>query len=299
MKRHSCPPPSPASLAFLRSGSVRDLYAVDKDLLIVSSDHVAVNGVTFPTPIPDKGRLLTALSTWWFNRMAPEVSHHLISAVDSPYEFAGRAIRCRRLEMIPVELVVRGYVAGAGLDEYQANGTIGGIRMPRGLVKGSRLTRPVFCPEWKGSPGQRDVPTCFSDLADRFGVGLARRLQDVAMRVYHHGTAVLQRRGLILADTKVEVGLTSDGRLTLADEVLTCDSSRIWPTGVWALGKIYSLDRQFIRDWAAGTGWHSALPAPEIPPDLVHAARNRYVMAYERITGLRWRVAAVDTSSSR
>jgi phosphoribosylaminoimidazole-succinocarboxamide synthase len=273
----------------LHSGKVRDVYADGDDLILVASDRVSVYDVVLPTPIPDKGALLTQLSLWWFEQLADVVPNHVVSATEVPAEWAGRAVRCRRLDMVPVECIARGYLAGLGLREYQAGGGISGVALPTGLVEGSRLPTPVFTPTTKAPVGEHDEFIGFDDVVDQVGKETAERLRDLTIEVYRRGADLAAERGIIIADTKLEFGWAPDGTLTLADEVLTSDSSRFWPAGSWQPGRPqYAFDKQYVRDWATGLGWDKRAPGPEIPPDVVEATRARYVEAYERITGRRW-----------
>ncbi|MCT2582728.1 phosphoribosylaminoimidazolesuccinocarboxamide synthase [Actinophytocola gossypii] len=272
------------------SGKVREIYSDGADLLLVASDRVSVYDVVLPTPIPDKGELLTRLSVWWFGQLTDIVPNHLVSATDVPAEFAGRAIRCRKLAMVPFECIARGYLAGSGLKEYQATGAVSGVALPPGLVEGSRLPEPIFTPTTKVSDGGHDAPATFTEVAEVVGTELAVRLRDLTLEVYRRGAERAAEGGIIVADTKLEFGLTEDGVVTLADEVLTPDSSRFWPADDWVPGRPqHAYDKQFVRDWAAGTGWNKQPPAPELPADVVAATRARYVDAYEKITGLGWR----------
>jgi phosphoribosylaminoimidazole-succinocarboxamide synthase len=272
------------------SGKVREIYEDGADLLLVASDRVSVYDVVLPTPVPDKGALLTQLSVWWFGEMAGVVANHLVSATDVPAEFAGRAVRCRRLEMVPFECIARGYLAGSGLREYRATGAISGVGLPPGLVEGSRLPEPIFTPTTKVSDGGHDAPATFAQVAAEVGVETAESLRALTLEVYRRGAERAGANGIIVADTKLEFGHSADGTLTLADEVLTPDSSRFWPADEWEPGRAqHAYDKQFVRDWAAGTGWDKKPPAPELPPDVVAATRARYVDAYEKITGTVWR----------
>jgi phosphoribosylaminoimidazole-succinocarboxamide synthase len=273
----------------LHSGKVRDVYADGADLILVASDRVSVYDVVLPTPIPDKGALLTQLSLWWFEQLADLVPNHVISSTDVPAEFAGRAIRCRRLTMVPVECVARGYLAGSGLADYRASGSICGIPLPGGLLDGSQLPEPIFTPSAKAPPGQHDEPMTFEDVVTLVGAPAAAELRRITLQVYARGAAAAARRGIVVADTKIELGYAPDGSLVLADEVLTPDSSRFWPASRWQPGKAQSsFDKQYLRDWAAGTGWDKQPPAPEVPPEVVEATRARYIKAYERLTGRTW-----------
>lgn len=276
-------------MELVHSGKVRDVYLDGDDLILVASDRVSVYDVVLPTPIPEKGKLLTQLSLWWFERLADIVPHHVISATDVPEQWIGRAIRCRRLQMVPIECIARGYLAGSMLAEYRRTGTVGGVRLPDGLVEGSRLPEVLFTPTTKAPAGTHDEPMTFDDVVATVGKGTAEELRRITLEVYRRGAAVAAERGLIIADTKLEFGVAPDGTLMLADEVLTCDSSRFWPADAWAPGGPQpSFDKQYLRDWAAGTGWDKRPPAPEIPPEVVEATRARYVEAYERLTGRRW-----------
>jgi phosphoribosylaminoimidazole-succinocarboxamide synthase len=274
----------------LYSGKVRELYEDGADLLLVATDRVSVFDVVLPTPIPDKGALLTRLSVWWFGLLADVVPNHLISATDVPAEFAGRAVRCRRLSMIPFECIARGYLAGSGLREYQATGAISGLEPADGLVEGSRLPEPIFTPTTKVSDGGHDAPVTFDEVAAEVGRETAAELRRLTLEVYRRGAEHAAANGIIVADTKLEFGYAPDGTLTLADEVLTPDSSRFWPAGEWRPGRPqHAYDKQFVRDWAVSTGWDKKPPAPEVPADVVTATRARYVDAYEKITGTVWR----------
>jgi len=273
----------------LHSGKVRDVYADGDDLILVASDRVSVYDVVLPTPIPDKGALLTQLSLWWFEQLADLVPNHVISATDVPPEFAGRAVRCRRLRMVPVECVARGYLAGSVLTDYRASGSICGIPLPGGLLDGSQLPEPIFTPSTKALQGQHDEPMTYADVVALVGADTAARLRAVTLEVYARGAALAAERGIIVADTKIELGWTPDGQLLLADEVLTSDSSRFWPADLWQPGKTqFAFDKQYLRDWAAGTGWDKQPPAPQVPAEIVEATRARYVEAYERLTGRTW-----------
>ncbi|WP_203916997.1 phosphoribosylaminoimidazolesuccinocarboxamide synthase [Rugosimonospora africana] len=273
----------------LHSGKVRDIYADGDDLILVASDRVSVYDVILPTPIPDKGRILTQLSLWWFEQLADLLPNHVISATEVPAEFAGRAIRCRRLRMVPIECVARGYLTGGGLTEYQAVGSVSGVSLPTGLGEASRLPEPIFTPSTKAPVGQHDEPIPFSAVVEAVGADTAERLRQVTLDVYARGASLAAERGIIIADTKIELGWAPDGDLVLADEVLTPDSSRFWPADSWQPGRpAYSFDKQFLRDWAAGTGWDKRAPGPEVPDEMVERVRARYVEIYERLTGKPW-----------
>jgi phosphoribosylaminoimidazole-succinocarboxamide synthase len=273
----------------LHSGKVRDVYVDGEDLLLVASDRVSVYDVVLPTPIPDKGKVLTGLSLWWFDRLTDIVPNHVISATNVPADFAGRAVRCERLDMIQVECIARGYLAGLGLKEYEAHGSVSGIPLPAGLVEGSKLPETIFTPTTKAPQGEHDEFVTFADVVEQVGEDIAKRLRDLTIRIYDRGAQIAAERGIIVADTKLEFGWTPDGVLTLADEVLTSDSSRFWPADQWEPGRQqFAFDKQFVRDWAAGTGWNKRPPAPEVPDEIVTATRRRYIDVYERITEQTW-----------
>ncbi len=275
----------------VHSGKVRDLYADGDDIILVASDRVSVYDVVLPTPIPDKGKILTQLSLWWFGQLADIVPNHVISASDVPPEWAGRAIRCRRLEMIPVECIARGYLAGLGLASYQKSGTISGVRLPSGLSAGAKLPEPVFTPTTKATTGH-DEPLTYADTADVVGAETAAELRRITLEIYRRGADLAAERGVIIADTKLEFGQAVNGPVILADEVLTPDSSRFWPADSWTPGRSqHSLDKQFLRDWSGTLDWDRTPPGPAIPDDIVEATRARYVDVYERLTGSPWQSA--------
>jgi phosphoribosylaminoimidazole-succinocarboxamide synthase len=270
------------------SGKVRDLYSDGDELLLVASDRISVFDVVLPTPIPEKGKLLTALSAWWFERLDELVPNHMISVTDVPAEFSGRAIRCAPLEMIPVECIARGYLTGSGLAEYRRTGAVSGVRLPDGLTEAAELPAPVFTPTTKAAAGH-DEPVTFDALVGRLGGETAERLRELTLEIYRSGAATAAGRGVLLADTKLEFGWDAHGVLTLGDEVLTSDSSRFWSAETWRPGEVQpSFDKQYVRDWAAATGWDKTPPAPEVPPDVAEATRRRYIEAYERLTGEKW-----------
>ena len=278
-----------ASVELLHSGKVRDVYADGADLILVASDRISVYDTVLPTPIPDKGRLLTALSLWWFEQLADLVPNHVVSAVDVPAEFAGRAIRCRRLEMVPVECIARGYLTGLGLKEYEKSGSVSGITLPPGLVESSILPAPIFTPTTKAPVGEHDEFITFDDVTDKVGAETAERLRDITLAVYRRGAELAADRGILVADTKIEFGWAEDGALILADEVLTSDSSRFWPAESYQPGRTqFSFDKQYVRDWATASGWDRRGSAPDVPEEVVEATRARYVEVYERLTGRSW-----------
>jgi phosphoribosylaminoimidazole-succinocarboxamide synthase len=274
----------------LHSGKVRDLYeAPDGLLLMVASDRISAYDFVLSTPIPDKGRILTQLSLWWFERLADIVPHHVVST-DVPPEYAGRALLCRRLAMYPVECVARGYLAGSGLAEYLAAGTVCGVPLPAGLVDGSALPEPVFTPATKAAMGDHDENVTFEQVASTVGADAAAELRDTTLAVYRRAQAIAADRGIVLADTKLELGRDTEGRLVLGDEVLTPDSSRFWPADQWQPGRPQpSYDKQFVRDWltSSASGWDRASgeQPPPLPDDVVERTRAKYVEAYERLTG--------------
>ena len=273
------------------SGKIRDLYDLpDGRLLLVASDRISAYDVVLPTPIPDKGRVLTAMSLWWFEQLADILPNHVLST-DVPSEFAGRAIVCERLSMVPIECVARGYLAGSSLIDYRRDGAVCGVALPPGLEDGSRLPEPIFTPATKAPLGAHDENVSFDEVVVAVGADLAAMLRAITMRVYERSEEIVRARGIILADTKIEIGARRDGTLVLADEVLTPDSSRFWPAGHWRPGRPQvSFDKQYVRDWLTSpeSGWDRASgePPPSLPDPVVERTRDRYVEAYERITGL-------------
>jgi phosphoribosylaminoimidazole-succinocarboxamide synthase len=277
-------------MKLLHSGKVRDLYADGADLIMVASDRLSVYDVVLPTAVPDKGAILTQLSLWWFERLRDIVPNHVISATRVPDEWAGRAIRCRRLDMIKVECIARGYLAGLGLESYRATGTISGVALPAGLTEGSPLPEPVFTPTTKADLGEHDEFMDLDAVTGLVGAAAAGQLRELTLAVYGRGHQTARDRGIIIADTKLEFGRANDGSIVLADEVLTPDSSRFWPAGQWQPGGPQpSLDKQYVRDWALAQGWDKRAPGPALPAEVVEATRARYVQAYEQITGESWR----------
>ncbi len=278
-------------LPLVARGKVREIYdAGDDRLLLVASDRISAYDHVLPTPIPDKGRVLTALSVWWFDQLAPVLSsfgasHHLISASDVPPSVAGRAMLVRRLSMLPVECVARGYLSGSGTVEYSRNGSIRDVALPPGLVEGSRLPSPVFTPSTKAEVGEHDEAIDFAAVEAAVGAERAAQLRELTLALYSRAAEIAAAAGLILADTKFEFGLSGDS-LVLGDEVLTPDSSRFWPASTWSPGAVQpSYDKQFVRDWLTSSGWDRVSPPPELPADVVAATRERYVTAYEQLTG--------------
>jgi phosphoribosylaminoimidazole-succinocarboxamide synthase len=269
----------------IHSGKVRDVYADGDDLLLVASDRVSIYDVVLPTPVPGKGRVLTQLSLWWFDRLGDIVPDHVISATDVPQRWAGRAIRCQRLEMVPVECIARGYLTGLGLAAYNETGAVSGVPLPPGLVEASKLPEPVFTPTTKAATGH-DEPMTFDEVAALVGGQTAAELRRVTLEVYQRGADLAGERDLIVADTKLEFGWAKDGTLVLADEVLTPDSSRFWPAGSYSPGRPQrSFDKQYLRDWSTSIGWDRTAPGPEIPADVLGVLTARYAELFEQITG--------------
>ncbi|MDR6863008.1 phosphoribosylaminoimidazolesuccinocarboxamide synthase [Phycicoccus sp. 3266] len=290
-------PPALPGYAHVYSGKVRDLYAPldpatgqarDDQLLLVASDRLSAFDFILETPVPDKGAVLTQLSLWWFEQLEDLVPNHVVST-DVPAEVAGRAVLVRRLEMLPVECVARAYLTGGGLREYQADGHVSGIRLPEGLVDGSRLPEPVFTPSTKAPEGQHDEPMPYADVEAAVGKDLAARARDLTTRILARGNEIAAERGILIADTKVEFGLDGD-ELVLADEVLTPDSSRFWPADQWEPGHPQpSFDKEFVREWlmSPASGWDKASgeAPPPLPQDVLKRTRAKYIEAYERLTG--------------
>ena len=279
-------------MELLHSGKVRDVYADGPDLLLVTSDRVSIYDVVLPTPIPDKGKILTQLSLWWFEQLADVVPHHIISSSDVPAQWAGRAVRCERLEMVMVECIARGYLAGSGLKEYERDGAVSGVPLPSGLIEGSDLPEPIFTPTTKVPPGEgHDEFMTYADVEAKVGAEVAAELRRITLDVYRRGSQLAAGKGIIIADTKIELGFARDGTIKLADELLTPDSSRFWAADEWKPGGTQRyLDKQFLRDWSATlTEWDRTAPGPAIPDEVVEATRNRYVEVYERLTGDTWR----------
>ena len=283
-------------LPLLARGKVRELYEVDADsLLLVASDRLSAYDVVLPTTVPDKGAVLTGLSVWWFEQLADVVPNHLVTARTAEFpaalrphadELRGRAMLCRRLQMVPVECVARGYLTGSGLKDYAATGGICGEQLPPGLQDGSRLPAAVFTPATKAAVGDHDENVSYDAVVATVGTELAAELRRVTLAVYDRGAALAAERGILLADTKLELGHDSSGRLVLGDEVLTPDSSRFWPADGWRPGRAQpSFDKQYVRDWLDASGWDRTAPGPELPAEVVERTRDKYVEAYERLTG--------------
>ena len=282
--------------AHVYSGKVRDLYAPldengrprDDELLLVASDRISAFDFALEPAIPGKGAVLTQLSLWWFEQLADIVPNHVVSA-DVPDVVAGRAVRVRRLTMLPVECVARAYLTGGGLREYRADRHVSGVLLPEGLVDGSQLPEPVFTPSTKAPKGEHDAPMSFAEVEEAIGPELATRARDLTVAILKRGNEIAAKRGILIADTKVEFGVEDD-QLVLADEVLTPDSSRFWPADEWEPGQTQpSFDKEFVREWLLSpeSGWDkdSGQAPPELPADVVERTRAKYIEAYERITG--------------
>lgn len=275
-------------------GKVRDVYDLGDRLLMVASDRISAFDVVMPTPIPDKGALLNGLSLFWFERLAELMPNHVITSDLSELELedderawlAGRAVIVRKAKVLPVECIARGYVVGSGWKDYQASGAISGIALPPGLQQAEKLPQAIFTPSTKADLGDHDITIGFDEMVATVGAGLAEQARDLTLALYAAGSAYAAERGIILADTKFEMGLV-DGELILVDECLTSDSSRYWPADQYRPGMSPpSFDKQFVRDWLETlTHWNKTAPGPELPDDIVMKTRGRYVEAYERLTG--------------
>jgi len=284
---------APDGLTHVHSGKVRDLYRLPDDrLLMVASDRISAFDFVLDSAIPDKGRILTAMTVWWFERLGEIVPNHLLSVDDPliPAAWRGRAMICTPLRMVPVEAVARGYLTGSGLRDYQRTGAVCGVPLPPGLVDGDELPDPIFTPATKADLGEHDENVSFDAVAKTVGVDTADRLRELTLAIYAAAREVARERGIVLADTKFEFGYDDAGRLVLGDEVLTPDSSRFWPADEWQPGRTQpSFDKQFVRDWlvSPAAGWDRAGGAPPsaLPEDVIAATRSRYVEAYERLTG--------------
>ena len=288
-----------AESAFLRSGKVRDLYRIDDErLLLVASDRISAFDVVLPTPIPDKGRVLTGLSRFWFRETSDVVANHLLGSApwdlprrlladdDVAAELRGRMMIGRWTEVLPVECVVRGYLAGSGWAEYRSGGAVCGVELPPGLRESDRLPAPIFTPAWKAPQGQHDENIPYARVVSLIGHDRAARVRDASLALYRRGAEVCERAGILLADTKFEFGVLPSGEVILIDEVLTPDSSRFWEAAAYEPGRAQaSYDKQFVRDWLTAQPWDRTPPAPALPADVVDGTRSRYVTAFERITG--------------
>ena len=283
-------PEAAAELAGLKlhsRGKVREMYDLGDRLLMVASDRISAYDVVLPTPIPDKGKVLTGLSVFWFERTAGIVPNHLASADEVPDEARGRALLVEKLEIFPVECVARGYLSGSGWKEYRAGGTVCGIELPGGLRESDRLPEPIFTPATKAEQGEHDENVDFDRAAEIVGDrATMEELRRLTLELYAFAADHAERNGIILADTKFEFGRDGEGRIVLADEVLTPDSSRFWPADRYAPGRSQpSFDKQYVRDWLDRSGWDHTPPGPELPGEVVQETRAKYVEAYERISG--------------
>jgi len=275
-------------LDLVAQGKVRDIYAVGEDrLLLVTTDRISTYDVVHPNPIPDKGKVLTGLSAFWFERTGGVCDNHVISYTDVPDDARGRALLVERLEMAPVECVVRGYITGSGWKDYQSTGAVCGIELPSGLQESEQLPEPIFTPATKAEVGDHDENVDFERAVEIVGDRpLLEELRRISLELYQRGSEHARERGIILADTKFEFGSRPDGTIVLGDEALTPDSSRFWPADTYEPGRGQpSFDKQFVRDWASQSGWDKTPPAPALPDDVVEGTRARYIEAYERITG--------------
>ena len=285
-------PPAPEieGAEHVHSGKVRDLYRLpDGNLLMVASDRISAYDFVLDSTIPDKGAVLTQMSLWWFEQLEDLVPNHVVST-DVPEQVRGRAVVCESLEMYPVECVVRGYLTGSGLADYRATGEVCGIALPDGLEDGSRLPEPIFTPATKAALGDHDENVSYDAVVDVVGREAAERLRDLTLQVYARAEEVARSKGIILADTKLEMGRRPDGTVVLADEVLTPDSSRFWPAAEWQPGRAQpSYDKQIVRDWltSPASGWDrsSGEAPPPLPPEVIERTRARYIEAYELLTG--------------
>jgi len=285
---------APPGLSHVHSGKVRDLFRTDDGrLVMVASDRISAFDYVLASTIPDKGRILTAMTVWWFGQLAEVVDNHLLALDDPllPDEWRGRAMICTPLEMVPVEAVARGYLTGSGLLDYQATGEVCGVPLPQGLVDGDQLPEPIFTPATKAALGEHDENVSYEAVAVAVGAETAAELRDLTLQIYRRAAELARGRGILLADTKFEFGRDPAGELILGDEVLTPDSSRFWPADDWRPGRPQpSFDKQYVRNWllSAESGWDRASGAepPPLPDRVITATRDRYVEAYERLTGL-------------
>ena len=284
-------------LVHLHTGKVRDLYRNEAgDLVMVATDRISAYDWVLPSPIPDKGKVLTQLSLWWFDQLKDLIPNHVLSTElpeGAPADWAGRTLICKSLDMVPVEAVARGYLTGSGLVEYNASRTVCGLALPEGLEDGSELPAPIFTPATKAEVGEHDENVSYEEVARQVGAETATQLRQATLAVYSRARDIARERGIILADTKFEFGFDKDGTLILADEVLTPDSSRFWPADQWQPGRAQpSYDKQFVRDWltSEASGWDrkSETPPPALPDEVVTATRAKYIEAYQLLTGTSW-----------
>ncbi|MBV1775515.1 phosphoribosylaminoimidazolesuccinocarboxamide synthase [Burkholderiaceae bacterium DAT-1] len=282
-----------SSLKKIYAGKVRDLYEIDdKRMLMIATDRLSAFDVILGEPIPEKGKILTAISNFWFAKLADVVPNHLtgdraedvVSAADLP-QVEGRAVVAKRLKPVPVEAIVRGYLAGSGLKEYRQHGTVCGIALPAGLREADKLPEPIFTPSTKAAVGDHDENISFDELAGKIGTDLANQVRETAIRLYKAASEYAGTRGIIIADTKFEFGLDEDGTLTLMDEALTPDSSRFWPADQYRVDcSPPSFDKQFVRDWLEASGWNKQAPAPAVPVDVAQKTADKYREALDRLT---------------
>ena len=283
-------------IARLGSGKVRELYAVgDDQLLLVASDRLSAFDVVLPTPIPDKGKVLTGLTSFWLDQLSGTVDDHRITTdvrrfpaqlQDFAEQLDGRAMLCKRAQVLPIECVARGYLAGSGWKEYREQGTVCGIQLPPGLVESDQLPEPIFTPATKAAVGEHDENIDFDTAVGIVGGELAEQARDATLKLYGLADACARDRGVIIADTKFEFGSSPGAEVVLGDEVLTPDSSRFWPAEDYAPGHGQpSLDKQYVRDWLESSGWDKRAPGPELPPKIVERTRERYVAVYETLSG--------------
>jgi len=275
-----------SDLKLVASGKVREMYAIDGDLLMVASDRISAYDVVLPTPIPDKGAVLTRMSVFWFETTGDICPSHMITE-DVPAEAEGRGLRVQKLEMYPVECVVRGYITGSGWKEYGKTGEVCGIKLPDGLQESEKLPEPIFTPATKAEVGDHDENISFERAVETIGDrGLMESLRDTSIALYEHAAAHAAERGIIIADTKFEFGASPGAEVVLGDEVLTPDSSRFWPADSYEPGRGQSsFDKQYVRDWLDESGWDHSPPGPDLSQEVVEGTRAKYVEAYERITG--------------
>ena len=278
--------PALSDLTLVASGKVREMYAIEDDLLMIASDRISAYDVVLPTAIPDKGRVLTQMSVFWFETTREIVPNHFLSE-DVPGEAAGRGLRVRKLDMYPIECVARGYLSGSGWREYRETGAVCGIELPEGLRESEKLPEPIFTPATKAEIGDHDENIDFERAVELIGDrALMEALRQTTLELYRHASDHAAERGIIIADTKFEFGSFAGAEVVLADEVLTPDSSRFWPVDDYEPGRSQgSFDKQYVRDWLDQSGWDHSPPGPELPDQVVTATRAKYVEAYERITG--------------
>jgi phosphoribosylaminoimidazole-succinocarboxamide synthase len=283
-----------SDLKLLNRGKVRDIYDLGEYLLIVASDRISAFDVVMPNPIPDKGRVLTQLSRYWFVQVGSMVHHHIVSTEIDEYPqschkyrelLEGRSMLVRKAKPLPVECVVRGYLSGSGWQDYQREGMVSGITLPKDLVESAKLSKPIFTPSTKAEKGSHDENINYDTVCKTVGEELAAKMRDLTLEIYKKGRDIAESKGIIIADTKLEFGL-SNGELLLIDELLTPDSSRFWPQDEYRPGGPQkSFDKQFLRDYLISIGWNKRAPAPEIPEEIISKTREKYLEALRRLTG--------------